>query len=402
MNIVMISSTFPYPPSRSGTEVRTFNFLKYLNERHSVTLATQRSPGVSDNDIEALRNVVPNMVIFPMRKGIFPKTGMRDLWGKGLRLLESAIQGKPPNVIHAYSPELQGWLDDQVRQGKCDAITCEHSINAVYIRPEFPVKTLVNVHSSVYWGTVNALKMGASENPKRDRFYLPILYRYEKNYCQQIDQIVVTTPVDEEQLRRLNPKAKIAVIPNGVDLELFPYRSHDPGGQDLVFCGAMDFSHNIDSARFFAETVFPAIQERYPKATFTIVGNRPVPEIVALGDRPGITVTGRVPSVAACLHLATVCVVPLRTGFGIKNKTLEAMAAGIPVVGSDRGLEGLAVENPLRALRANTVEEYVTTISRLFEDASLRAELSQNARSLIETEFTWEEAGHRYEELLIH
>ncbi|WP_419761102.1 glycosyltransferase, partial [Crocosphaera watsonii] len=50
----------------------------------------------------------------------------------------------------------------------------------------------------------------------------------------------------------------------------------------------------------------------------------------------------------------------------MKNKTLEAMAAGVPIVASDRGLEGMKVDGdntPLRALRANKIEEYVKGIS---------------------------------------
>jgi glycosyltransferase involved in cell wall biosynthesis len=203
---------------------------------------------------------------------------------------------------------------------------------------------------------------------------------------------------------QFNPAAEIKVIPNGVDLELFPYRPKDPGGHQLVFVGAMDASHNIDAARFFTLEVLPELQKRYPDATFSIVGARPTPEVKALSDRLGVIVTGKVSSMAEQLHSASVCVVPLRTGFGIKNKTLEAMAAGVPVVGSDRGLEGLAVEGegvPLRALRANGVREYVDAIARLFEDAQLREELSKNGRSLVETEYTWESAGSRYEQVLI-
>jgi polysaccharide biosynthesis protein PslH len=102
------------------------------------------------------------------------------------------------------------------------------------------------------------------------------------------------------------------------------------------------------------------------------------------------------------LHRATVCVVPMRTGFGIKNKTLEAMAAGTPIVGSDRGLEGLAVDgaNPLRALRANRIEEYCRAIGRLFEEPQLRQQLSREARSLVEREYTWEQAGWRYDQVI--
>jgi glycosyltransferase involved in cell wall biosynthesis len=107
---------------------------------------------------------------------------------------------------------------------------------------------------------------------------------------------------------------------------------------------------------------------------------------------------------AEYLHQATVSVVPLRTGFGMKIKTLEAMAAGTPVVGSDRGLEGLVVDGAgvtFCALRANDPAEFVAAVSRLFEDSELREQLSKNGRSLIEQKYTWERAGELYEQVLL-
>ena len=80
------------------------------------------------------------------------------------------------------------------------------------------------------------------------------------------------------------------------------------------------------------------------------------------------------------------------------------MAAGVPGVASDRGLEGLSVDDssvPLRALRANKPAEYVTAISQLFDNPQLRDELSRNARQLVETEFTWESAGKLYEQVCL-
>lgn len=406
MNILMLSSTFPYPPSRSGTEIRTFNLLKYLQARHSITLVTQRHTGVSEDDVATLRQYVDELVIFPLRQDIQVTGGLTQWLGKGKRFIQSIANGIPPNVLHRYSPDIQAWVDDRVKAGKCDAIACEHSVNTIYIRHSFPstVRTVVNVHSSVYGSTLKDLQTGASKNVLRDRLYLSLLYRYEQDYCSKFSSIVVTTEDDRRQLLELSPRAHICVIPNGVDLELFPYRPIDPGGHQLIFVGAMDSSHNIDAACFFASEVLPALQQRYPDATFSIVGTCPSPAVLALGEMKGVIVTGQVPSVVEQLHAATVCVVPLRTGFGIKNKTLEAMAAGVPVVGSDRGLEGLAVDGagvPLRALRANRVDEYVEAISRLFEDASLREQLCQNARSLIEQEYTWERAGTLYEQVLL-
>jgi glycosyltransferase involved in cell wall biosynthesis len=77
------------------------------------------------------------------------------------------------------------------------------------------------------------------------------------------------------------------------------------------------------------------------------------------------------------------------------------MAAGVPVVGSDRGLEGLQVDAPTqRALRANRPQEYVSAIAQLFDSPQLRAQLSQNGRHYIANEYSWESAGQQYEAFL--
>ncbi|NEP03879.1 MAG: glycosyltransferase [Okeania sp. SIO2G4] len=401
MQILMLSSTFPYPPSRGGTQVRTFNLLKYLSQKHSVTLLTQLSPDVNDSEIDSLRSYVEELAVFPR-----PQEPTKGTLVKLRRFSNFLIEGTPPSVLSIYSPTMQNWVDEFVAAGKCEAITCEHCVNEIYIRPQWQqqLKTLVNVHSSVYGTCKQQLETGTAEKPLRDRLNLPLLLRYEKRYCSKFSCIVATTEEDGKQLQEFNPNSQISVIPNGVDFTQFPYRSNDPGGHQLIFVGAMDNFPNIDAVRFLTLEILPKVQERYPDTTLALVGARPVPEVQELSTRPGVKVTGRVPSMAEYLHQATVCVIPMRTGFGIKNKTLEAMAAGTPVVASDRGLEGLAVDGantPLKALRANQVAEYVEAISRLFEDGQLRQTLSENGRSLIETEYTWEVQGQRYEQVLL-
>lgn len=403
MNILMLSSTFPYPPTRGGTQVRTFNLLKYLSQRHTVTLVTQRDRDVTEAEIIGLRDCVDHLVVFErppdsgVRAGIFPKIQ---------RLGTFLQQGTPPSVLNRYSIEMQEWIDNFVQMKKCDVITCEHSVNEIYVRSHFQkhLRTLVNIHSSVYGTCRNQLATGISENILRDKINLPLLRRYEQSYCSKFSEIVVTTEEDKIQLQAFRPNSQITVIPNGVDLVSFPNRTIDPGGHHLVFIGAMDNLANIDAVCFFSTQILPRIKEIYPDTTFDIVGSRPAPEVLALQNQPGINVTGKVPSMVDYLHKATVCVVPMRTGFGIKNKTLEAMAAGVPVVASDRGLEGLAVDSagtPLRALRANEPAQYITAISQLFDNPQLRFELSHNGRQMVETQFTWDIAGKHYEQVCL-
>ncbi|MGH1395656.1 MAG: glycosyltransferase family 4 protein [Trichormus sp.] len=403
MNILMLSATFPYPPTRGGTQVRTFNLLKYLSQSHSITLLTQRDRNITEAEIAELQECVDQLMVFERP----PDPGKNTaLINKIQRFSQFLQQGTPPSVLTRYSREMQAWIDQAVAERKYDVITSEHSVNEIYVRSHFQkhLKTIVNVHSSVYGSCLNQLTSGVSENVLRDKINLPLLRRYEQQYCSKFTQIVVTTAEDQIQLQEFAPKTPIAVIPNGVDLVTFPYRHTDPQGHKLVFIGAMDNLANIDAVCFFAHQVLPEIQKDYPDTTFDIVGSHPAPEVLALQTQPGITVTGKVPAMVDYLHKATVCVVSMRTGFGIKNKTLEAMAAGVPIVGSDRGLEGLAVDGdniPLAALRANAPKEYIDAIKQLFEHPQLQAELSHNGRKLVESQFTWEIAGQRYEQVCL-
>ncbi|MFQ3615722.1 MAG: glycosyltransferase [Cyanobacteriota bacterium] len=432
----MLSSTFPYPPTRGGTEVRTFHLLRWLAQRHEVTLLTQRADAAgseivkegileggaetlvnAEADLAALEALGATVLCFPLGRSPrrkLPGHSFRTGLGKLTRLARSHLWGIPPNVAFRHSPALQAWVDDAVQQRRFDVLTCEHGANAVYVRPEFrqQVRTVLNAHSFAVGWMRAELALGVSAYPWRDRLYLPTIERYERRFRRQFSRVVVTTAEDRQQfldfLSGSNPAVSSAapdwvqVVPNGVDLAAFSPRLADPGGYRLVFAGAMDAPHNIDAVCFFAEAVLPLVRSRYSEATFWIAGARPAAAVQALAQCPGVRVMGAVAEMGAVLREATVCVLPLRLGFGIKNKTLEAMAAGVPIVGSDRALEGLPIEaaEPL-ALRANTPTEYAGAIAQLFDSPMLRQQLSQRARARVEAHYTWEKVGQQYERALM-
>ncbi|MGB3136977.1 MAG: glycosyltransferase family 4 protein [Nodosilinea sp.] len=400
MRILMISATFPYPPTLGGTQIRTFYLLKHLAQHHAVTLVTQRSPTVTNEEVKALSTYVTKLVCFrrPISADLQPGAS-----GKISRFAHFLATGTPPSTTYLATPAMQQWIDDWVESGHCDAITCEHSVNEVFVRPRYSQrvkKVVVNIHSSLYGTLVNQLQTGTAEKPWRDRLNLPLMRHYERRYAQKFTDLVITTEEDRWFFAPIAGGTPLYVVPNGVDLVQFPYRRADPGGHSLIFVGAMDYIANVDTAQYLAQDILPPLRQRYPDAKLYLVGNKPTAAVQALENLPGVLVTGRVPSVAEHLHRATVCVVPMRIGFGIKNKTLEAMAAGVPVVASDRGLEGLAIDQPQRALRANSVDEYVAAIGQLFDQPDLRATLSARGRELIEKTFTWERAGQAYDTVL--
>ena len=111
-----------------------------------------------------------------------------------------------------------------------------------------------------------------------------------------------------------------------------------------------------------------------------------------------IEVTGAVPDVAPYLARATVFVCPLRIGAGLKNKVLEALAMGIPVVATPLSVEGIDVRAGETAIIA-PVEMIAEKTIQVFEDAALRERLSATGRALIESKYSWAQTASRYEEL---
>src|SRR5690606_1868261 len=113
-----------------------------------------------------------------------------------------------------------------------------------------------------------------------------------------------------------------------------------------------------------------------------LVGNAPTPAMQILAsDR--IKVTGRVPDVRPYLARASAFVCPLRFGAGIKNKVLEALALGLPVIATPLSVDGIHIQPDESALVAE-VAHFTPAILRLLRDPDLQQRLSTQGRELIE------------------
>ncbi|MFP4075040.1 MAG: glycosyltransferase [Halochromatium sp.] len=203
-----------------------------------------------------------------------------------------------------------------------------------------------------------------------------------------------------------DPSARVHAIDNGVDTEYFsPERDHPnpfaPDSANLVFTGAMDYWANVDAVRFFADAVLPRIRHTMPEARFVIVGSRPMPEVRALGERPGIEVTGTVPDVRPYLAHAMGAVAPLRIARGVQNKVLEAMAMGCPVVATPQALDGLRDCAGMDWLVAEDPESLASLALRLLQrHGEERARLGAQARACVIAHYSWSEHLDRLLRLL--
>ena len=213
---------------------------------------------------------------------------------------------------------------------------------------------------------------------------------------------IVCSERERIQLRQVAPGARIEVVENGVDTARFAnpegHGEEGHGGEKadaarFVFVGTMDYFPNVDAAVFFVESVWPEVRKRLPSATLAIVGANPTAAVRALAQVPGITVTGTVPDVLPYYSQATAAIVPLRTGGGTRLKILEAMAAGVPVVSSPLGAEGLAVTDGKEILLVDEIRHWATKLVELAASRPLAERLRAAGLELVQSRYDWNMLG---------
>jgi polysaccharide biosynthesis protein PslH len=164
----------------------------------------------------------------------------------------------------------------------------------------------------------------------------------------------------------------------------------------LLFVGAMDYHGNIEAVTRFAREAWPRIRQECPELRLTIVGRKPTPAVASLQTASsGIEVTGTVPDVRPYYREAFAAVVPLRMGSGTRLKILEAMAAGVPVVSTPLGAEGLDVMPQSNILIADTDRELADAVLALKREPSRGAALAAAARELVMKRYDWSAIGQR-------
>jgi glycosyltransferase involved in cell wall biosynthesis len=162
----------------------------------------------------------------------------------------------------------------------------------------------------------------------------------------------------------------------------------------------MDYFPNIDAVRFFSEQVLPRVRAAMPAVQFHIVGRNPSREVRTLHDPPHVLVTGAVPDVRPHLRKARIAVAPFRITRGIPNKILEAMAMGLPVVGTSRAFQGTYATESDGVRIVDQPQAFAETVCTLLRDGGAREECSYLARDYVERHHRWEDHGTRLDTVL--
>jgi glycosyltransferase involved in cell wall biosynthesis len=202
---------------------------------------------------------------------------------------------------------------------------------------------------------------------------------------READQVWTVTDADKQILLGNDPELDIFVIPNIHDFEPVD-RSHiEPNS--LLFIGNFLHEPNVDAIIYFCNNILSKIQQQKPEVMLYVVGNAPTKEVKAL-ESDSVKVMGWVPETRPYLEKCHVAVVPLRYGGGLKGKVGEAMMAGIPVVTTPVGIQGMEVKDGFHLLVGSTDEEFAARVLTLLKDSELCSKLTENGKGYIHARYS--------------
>lgn len=296
------------------------------------------------------------------------------------------------------TPWVAAATQDLLKQNGYDLVQIEHSWAGGWLMHLQTDAVRVLTFHNLHWVLAerqHQMNQPGSADPDSGR-----LLRYESALAQSFDLCLTTSESDRALLNSAAPAASISVVPNGVDSRYFDttavingHALSDGHGRisSVAFTGSLFYAPNIDAVQFFASEIFPGVRVAYPDAVFIAAGKNPSASLLALGRDSNVQIAGDVPDTRPYLLGAKVVVVPLRAGSGTRLKILEALSMKKAVVSTTIGCEGLAVEDQVHLLIADTPKAFAAAVVRLLDDESLRISLGEAGRKLVENSYDWRE-----------
>jgi len=387
MRVLFITNELPCFTG-GGMPIRDYHLIKNLGREHQITLACFTDPSLRDTaeKYAALQGYCQEIVTVSRAT-----SSIKTRWQARLASLESMLHPTPWNVRALTPRGLRAQVQALLQTQRFDIVHVNHVEMGPLLAATGTAKRVLGIE--VISPKIKRLWYTQVGRARRFVYYVEWkkLARYERTLYQQVDLCTMASAVEKETVLAMAPQSTVTVIPNGVDCGFFSPlldRAAAPAGDMLLFTGSMAYPPNHDAVLYFQHEVWPLLKCRLPHVRWQIVGRDPPRDLLALASAD-IEVTGRVADVRPYMENCRALIVPLRSGGGTRIKILEALAAGLPVVSTTIGAEGLDLVHGEHILLADTPEQFAAAVARLLTDPGLEQRLRTRGRKIVEERYDW-------------
>ena len=366
-----------------GGALRTASLLQYLTRRYALDLVVFRQPGAPHPAGALPPGLVRCLTVLEL------PANRRHTAARAWRNAVRVAREVPPLVDRFAGFERQ--VAEAVA-GRCYEIgLIEHFWCAPYLEAIASAcrRTVIDLHNVESVLHARCAAVGGAAGFAHRVFRRSSL-ALERAWLPRFSSVLATSDADAAAIHAIAPQACVRVYPNAIPWPAAPCPTAGGLANVLVFSGNMEYHPNHSAVRFFRCEVWPRLRAQWPHLVWRLVGrNAEAIRPLVAGD-PRIQVVGPVEDAVGELARAGIAVVPLLAGSGTRFKILEAWAAGLPVVSTRIGAEGLPVEHEREILLADGASDFAAAVSRLLACTELRQRLAKAGRLLLQKEFTWE------------
>lgn len=386
LSLLFVTTRFPHP-QRSGDRARAHHQLRLLARRHRLTLLTFASAAEAARTPEAIAEHGLHRII------TVPFSPAAAAW----RLATALFSRRPLQAALFDAPPARRALARLLAAERFDLLHVQLARAMPLVPPDPGLPLVVDL--------IDALSLNMQRRAAHDRGLVGAAARIDATRlaaCERriCERAAATLVVAEADRAAIGGGRSPIVNPNGVDLGAFPWREGRGERDQLVFSGNLGYFPNVDAAAWFIERVLPIVRRDEPRTRVTLAGARPHARLRALAARdPRIAIAGDVDDVHPYLAAARVALAPMRAGSGQLLKILEAMATGVPVVTTSRGLSGIEASPGEHVLVADEPEAFARHVVTLMRDDRLAAAQAAAARGLVERLYTWDRSVAQLERI---
>ncbi len=359
MKILVLTHRLPYAPNR-GDRIRSFHIIQELARHADVRVVSL----VHDRDEAAEARTLEQTGI---RTWVAPVPRYRNL----LRAAGSLRSTTPLTHTLLASPDMDGAVRGAT-DGWTPNVVLSYCSGVAPVALAPPLDRVPMVIDFVDVDSAKWATLAEKASPPRSWIFnreARCLAAFEGAVADTALMAIVVNEREREALLRVNPYARVAVIPNGVAVDAFRAWDEPAVNHDVVFSGVFNYAPNVDGAVWLAREVWPRVTQDVTNARLMLVGSHPDRSVRRLSADPSITVTGSVPDMRPYLWGSALSVAPLFTARGVQNKVLEAVAASLPVVVTPAVWDGLPKEVWPACRRAEDADAFARAIVELLKVA---------------------------------
>ncbi len=383
MNILILAPKVPYPPIDGGA-IATLSLAKSLkNAGNKVTFlainTSKHKVNIEDIPKELVKELNIKIVEINTKVNLFKAV---------FNLLFSKL---PYNGIRFYNDNYTKVLIKLLKKDNFDLIQLEGLYMSLYldkIRKNSKAPVVMRAHNveHIIWKRNYMFE----SNFIKKKYYKILSKRVlllEKYITNKLDACVPISQHDYKVFRSLGIKIPMQVAVAGINTEHVNDNLRKINYSNVFFIGALDWIPNQEGLKWFVDKVWPKIYDKYPGKNFHIAGRNAPKWIIKNVKKPGVIYHGEIESARDYMEEYGIMVVPLFAGSGMRIKILEGMAAGITIITTSIGLEGINAKNGEEVLLADDENNFIEKICFVFENHDICRNIGQNATEFIRNNY---------------